>query len=162
MKYGINIKIDVTKLDKSKFFQGASGALYCDLTAFVDMDNVGMFGDNGMVTQSQSQTDRQAGLQMPPLGNAKKFWEGPSPAPTAPQQYQQQAPQQQAPQLYGQQAPLAQQPLQQAEQLAYAHPNARAGQQAPQQQAPQQYQQAPRQNDPQQNEQTTYDNDIPF
>lgn len=33
---GINCKIDVTKLDKNRFFYAESGAIYADLTLFLD------------------------------------------------------------------------------------------------------------------------------
>jgi len=35
MKIGVNLKIDVTKLDKSRFFKGAKGT-YADLSVYLD------------------------------------------------------------------------------------------------------------------------------
>jgi len=68
--YGVNLKIDVSKIDKSKLFKGEKGN-YLDLTAFINVDKQGQYGDNGMVTQNWK--DQQKG-EGPILGNAKVFW----------------------------------------------------------------------------------------
>lgn len=68
--YGVNLKIDVSKIDKSKLFKGEKGT-YLDLTAFINADEQGQYGDNGMVTQNWK--DQQKG-EGPILGNAKVFW----------------------------------------------------------------------------------------
>ena len=73
MKLGLALKIDVTKLDKSRFFKGAKGT-YADLTCFIDTENTSEFGDNGVITQSISQQERQGGLKLPILGNIKIFY----------------------------------------------------------------------------------------
>lgn len=126
-KIGISIKLDVKKLDKARFFAAQSGALYVDLTMFLDPDNEGTYGDHGFITQSTSKEEREQGVQMPILGNGKIFYglqdlQGGQQPQSAPQQ-QRPAPQQ-APQQRPQQAP----------------------QQRPAQQQPQQNQQAPQQN----------------
>lgn len=72
-KYGIKLKIDVTKLDKSRFFKGSKG-IYADLTMFIDTENVSEYGDNGTITQETSQEERQNGVKLPILGNAKIFY----------------------------------------------------------------------------------------
>ena len=59
-KIGISIKIDVKKLDKARFFAAQSGALYIDLTMFLDPDNEGQYGDHGFITQSTSKEERSA------------------------------------------------------------------------------------------------------
>lgn len=87
-KIGVNIKIDVTKIDKSRLFKGAKGT-YLDLTTFIDLDNKGEHGDNGFITQQVSKEDKAAGVKLPILGNSTVFWS---------EQPQQQTPQQQAPQ----------------------------------------------------------------
>ena len=69
-KVGISAKIDVTKILKQHLFEGAKGK-YLDLTMFVDLDEQGQYGDNGMVTQNWK--DQQKG-EGPILGNAKVFW----------------------------------------------------------------------------------------
>ena len=57
-KIGISIKLDVKKLDKARFFAAQSGALYVDLTMFLDPDNEGQYGDHGFLTQSTSKEER--------------------------------------------------------------------------------------------------------
>ena len=91
MKIGISIKIDVTKIDKSRLFTGKNGAKYLDLTTFIDTDNPSQYGDHGFISQSVSKEERDNKVQTPILGNTKVFY---SDLPQA----QAQAPQQQAPQ----------------------------------------------------------------
>ena len=73
-KIGISIKLDVKKLDKARFFAAQSGALYVDLTMFLDPDNEGQYGDHGVITQSTSKEERDQQVQMPILGNGKIFY----------------------------------------------------------------------------------------
>lgn len=75
----ITLKIDVTKLDKKRFFQGTKG-LYCDLI-LIETPN-GQYGDY-MVKQSISKEERAANVQMPILGNAKNMGGGQRNAPPA-------------------------------------------------------------------------------
>jgi len=70
MKVGIEIQIDVTKLDKARFYKGAKGT-YCTMTTFVDIDVKDKFDNNGFITQKKEK-DEQG--QLPILGNAKVFW----------------------------------------------------------------------------------------
>jgi len=53
-KYGVEIKIDVSKIDKARLYKGAKGN-YLTMTAFIDVDNQGQFGDNGMVTHKKNE-----------------------------------------------------------------------------------------------------------
>lgn len=82
MKIGVNLKVDVTKLDKARFFKGKKGT-YVDLTAFIDIDNPNEFGDNGTISQRGDK-----GEKMPIVGNTKVFWSdaGQAPQQAAPQQ----------------------------------------------------------------------------
>ena len=73
-KIGISIKLDVKKLDKARFFAAQSGALYVDLTMFLDPDNEGQYGDHGFITQSTTKEEREQNVQMPILGNGKIFY----------------------------------------------------------------------------------------
>ena len=94
MKIGINLKIDVTKIDKSKLYKGQKGT-YLDATAFIDLDNPGQYGDHGFISQSVSKEEKEAGVKGAILGNVKVFWQ----ENAANDQYQapaQQQPQQQA------------------------------------------------------------------
>ena len=80
-KIGVNINIDVSKLDKNRFHKGEKGN-YCDLTVFIDPDNPSEWGTHGIVTQSKKK-DEAKDVQLPILGNAKVFWQDQS-APQAP------------------------------------------------------------------------------
>jgi len=88
MKLGISIKIDVTKLDKSRFFTGQKGT-YADLTVFIDSENPSQYGDHGGIAQSATQEERANGVKLPFVGNAKIFWNGQS-QPNQNQGYQNQ------------------------------------------------------------------------
>ncbi len=72
-KIGLNIKIDVTKLDKARFFKGEKG-LYLDLTTFLNTDGIGEYGDHGIITQQCSKEERESGMKMPIVGNARIFF----------------------------------------------------------------------------------------
>ncbi len=89
-KVGVSFSIDVTKIEKARLFKGAKGT-YLDCTAFVDLDEQGQYGDNGMVVQSVSKDERQQGVKGPILGNVKVFYREDGQQQQAPQQnYQQQ------------------------------------------------------------------------
>lgn len=69
MKIGVEIKIDVTKIDKARIFTGQKGK-YLTMTTFIDIDNQDQYGNNGMVTHKKDQNENQT----PILGNSKVFW----------------------------------------------------------------------------------------
>jgi len=91
MKIGVKIKINVNNIDKSQMFKGQKGT-YLDAVAFIDIDNVGQYGDNGMVTQDIQKEMKDQGMKGAILGNATVFWNDSQPVAQA---QQQQAPQQQ-------------------------------------------------------------------
>jgi len=93
MKIGIEVKIDVTKLDKARFYAGKNGAQYASLTMFVDSENVDQYGNHGFITQATTKEERDAGVKLPILGNNKIFWGGDTPKLPANQAPPQQAPQ---------------------------------------------------------------------
>lgn len=80
-KIGLSLKIDVTKIDKAQLYQGKKGK-WLDAQIFVDLDNKGEYGDNGMVTQTGKNIEKGKGAI---LGNGTIFWRDDS-------QPQQQAP----------------------------------------------------------------------
>ena len=86
-KVGIELNIDVTKIDKSKLYQGQKGT-YLTMTAFVDLDNKDQYDNNGMIVQKVTKEEQQQGVKGAILGNSKVFWSDAN-------QVQQQAPQQQ-------------------------------------------------------------------
>ena len=68
----IALKIDVTKLDKARFFQGKNGAIYADLLFNVKDDmSEDQYGNCGFVTQSVTKEERTQGVKLPICGNAK-------------------------------------------------------------------------------------------
>lgn len=74
MKLGINISIDVTKIEKARIKEHKNGGKYIDLTTFIDIDNEDRFGNNGFISQSVSKEERQNGVTTPILGNCKVFY----------------------------------------------------------------------------------------
>lgn len=85
-KIGVQVKIDVSKIDKDLLFKGAKGT-YLDATVFIDIDTQDQYGNNGMVTQDVSKEARDAGGKGPILGNVKIFWnDGGSPVSSKPTQ----------------------------------------------------------------------------
>lgn len=74
-KYGVKLKIDVSKIDKALLFKGQKG-VYLDATVFIDVDTADQYDNNGMITQDQTKENREAGHNGPILGNCKVFWKG--------------------------------------------------------------------------------------
>jgi Ser-tRNA(Ala) deacylase AlaX len=70
----VAIKIDVSKIDKARLFQGKNGAQYLDATVFIN-EEAGQYGDHGMITQSVSKEEREAGVKGAILGNVKTLGE---------------------------------------------------------------------------------------
>ena len=73
MKVGLSVRIDVTKIDKSRLYKGAKGT-YLDLTTFVDTDQQDQYENNGFISQSVTAEEREAKTQTPILGNVKIFY----------------------------------------------------------------------------------------
>jgi len=92
MKYGVRIKLDVSKIDKTKLFRGQKG-VYLDATVFIEVDQKDQYDNNGMITQDIPKAEKDAGQQGAILGNVQVFW-----SDGQQQQAPQRAPQQQAPQ----------------------------------------------------------------
>lgn len=89
-RIGINMSIDVTKLDKSRFYKGEKGT-YLSLTAFINLDEKDQYGNAGFITQELSKEEREAKSQLPILGNSKIFFDDRennnlAPTPVAPPQ----------------------------------------------------------------------------
>lgn len=81
MKVGINVRIDVTKIDKSRLYKGAKGT-YLDLTTFVDTAVADQYENNGFISQSQTKEEREAKEKTPILGNVKVFYTDGDSAPS--------------------------------------------------------------------------------
>jgi hypothetical protein len=87
MKYGIEIKIDVKKIEKARLYAGAK-CTYLTMTTFIDTEQQDQYGNNGFVAHKKEKDEQD---NTPILGNAKVFWSEQG----QPQPRQQQAPQQQ-------------------------------------------------------------------
>ncbi len=90
MKYGVRLKINVSNIKKEDLFRGKKGA-YLDATLFLDVDNQGQYGDNGMITQDTPKDSQDNNGAI--LGNATVFWKDEQPHQQQQQSggYQQQA-----------------------------------------------------------------------
>jgi hypothetical protein len=96
MKVGIELRIDVTKIEKARIYNGQKGK-YLTMTAFVDLDQKDQYDNNGMITHAKMEGEERA----PILGNAKVFWtDGQQQQPVQHQPAQQQAQQAQTPPGY--------------------------------------------------------------
>lgn len=93
MNIGVEISVDVTKLDKSRFVIGKNGGKYLVLTGFINNEKEDQYGNHGFLTEKLTKEEREAKVKRPIVGNSKVFW---SDSQQAQQSYQQ--PQQQAPQ----------------------------------------------------------------
>jgi hypothetical protein len=65
----ISVRIDVTKIQKERLFEGKQGT-YLDVTLLMK-DEQDSYGNHGMVVQQVSQEERKAGVKGNILGNAK-------------------------------------------------------------------------------------------
>lgn len=68
MSNPITVKIDVSKIDKTKLFKGAKGT-YLDIILMPSENN--QYGNDFMVVQSVTKEERDAGVRGAILGNAK-------------------------------------------------------------------------------------------
>jgi hypothetical protein len=105
-KIAVSLKIDVSKIDKNRLFNGAKGT-YLDATVFIDIDQKDQYENNGMITQSVSKEEKAQNIRGNILGNCKVFW---NEAGSQGQQAPQQAPPQQQAQSYGQKPPAPNNP----------------------------------------------------
>ena len=74
-KVGVSFNIDVTKIDKTRLYQGAKGT-YLSCTVFVYLDEKDQYDNSGMITQDVSKEEREQGAKGNILGNVKVFWQG--------------------------------------------------------------------------------------
>ena len=77
MKIGLSVKIDVSKIDKDRLFEGEKGT-YMDLSTFIDTDEKDQYGNNGFISQATSKEEREQGVKTPILGNVRVFYTGES------------------------------------------------------------------------------------
>jgi hypothetical protein len=70
MKIGVEVSIDVTKIDKSRLYQGQKGK-YLTMTTFIDIDQKDQYDNNGFIAHKKGQEEQG---NAPILGNVKVFW----------------------------------------------------------------------------------------
>ena len=89
----IALKLDVTLLDKERFFISTKAAKdghfpkYADLILIPNRDGTDQYGNEGFISQSVTKEERAAGVKLPILGNYKTIGGG-APAKRPPQQQQ--------------------------------------------------------------------------
>ena len=73
----ISLKIDVSLLDKTRFFRSQKPAkdghlpIYADIILVPSREGKDQYGNDGFVAQSASKEEKAAGLKLPILGNYK-------------------------------------------------------------------------------------------
>lgn len=72
-KIGVSLKIDVSKIDETRLFEGTKGT-YLDATVFIDINNEDQWGNNGFIAQSVGKEERKQGVKGAILGNVKVFY----------------------------------------------------------------------------------------
>ena len=73
-KIALGLKINLSKIDMARVFNGKDGAQYLDMTIFVNMDELDQYGNSGMITQDVSKEEKQQGVKGNILGNGNVFW----------------------------------------------------------------------------------------
>jgi|DEB0MinimDraft_6_1074348.scaffolds.fasta_scaffold00723_9 hypothetical protein len=68
-KVGVNLSIDVTKIDKNLLYKGNKGT-YLNAVVFIDIDQKDQYDNNGMITQKVGKDAPKGNI----LGNCKVFW----------------------------------------------------------------------------------------
>ena len=74
MKVGIELSVNVSKIDETRLRDGNNGAKYMTATVWIDSDVVDKFGYHGMITMKQTKEEREAKTYTPIVGNGKMFW----------------------------------------------------------------------------------------
>ena len=85
MATNISIKLDVSKIDKSKLFKGEKGT-YLDATIIMK-DEPDRYGNIGMIVQNVSKEEREKGVKGAILGNVRYLTKKQDSAPQQTQQY---------------------------------------------------------------------------
>jgi len=80
----VSANIDLTKIDKSKIYEGKKGKYY-PITIVLN-DEVGQYGDSGYIQTEQTKEERDAKAQKTYLGNVKVVWTNGSNVNTAPRE----------------------------------------------------------------------------
>ena len=89
----VSANIDLTKINKSKIYEGKKGKYY-PITIVLN-DEPGQYGDSGYIMTEQTKDERDAKVQKEYLGNVKVVWTNDNNVGVAPRE-EQAAPQAQA------------------------------------------------------------------
>ena len=81
MKVGIELRIDVKKIEKARLYEGQKGT-YLTMTTFVDLDNTDEYDNNGFISHKKEKDETE---NTPILGNARVFWKEGAAKQSAPQ-----------------------------------------------------------------------------
>jgi len=76
----IKIKLDVTKIDKSRLYKGAKGT-YLDLVVY-ENESPDKYGNDYSVKQNCTKEERDAGVKMPYIGDGKRIGQKAAPQRT--------------------------------------------------------------------------------
>ena len=68
----VSANIDLTKINKSKIYEGKKGKYY-PITIILN-DEPGQYGDSGYIMTEQTKDERDAKVQKEYLGNVKVVW----------------------------------------------------------------------------------------
>ena len=72
-KIGVTVRIDVSKIDKSKLYKGAKGT-YLDCSTYIELDEFDQYNNSGFIAQAVSKEEREQGVKGAILGNVKVFY----------------------------------------------------------------------------------------
>jgi hypothetical protein len=82
----VSIKIDLSKIDENRVFHSQkTGARYLDITGVLT-DTPDQYQNNGFVKQNTTKEEREAGVNLPIIGNFKLLKILDQPAQSAPAQ----------------------------------------------------------------------------
>jgi hypothetical protein len=73
-RYGINIGINLSKIEKDRVTTDKNGNKWMNLTTWVDTDVKDQYGNNGFISQSTTKEERDNGVQTTILGNSEVFF----------------------------------------------------------------------------------------
>ncbi len=82
----VSANIDLTKIEKSKIYEGKKGKYY-PITIVLN-DELGQYGDSGYIQTEQTKEERDAKAPKSYLGNVKVVWTNGQNVDTAPREGQ--------------------------------------------------------------------------
>lgn len=74
MKLGLDISLNLSKIDKTRITTSSKGEKFLNINSFIDTDNQDQYGNNGMIVHKVSKEEKQQGVRGGIIGNTKVFW----------------------------------------------------------------------------------------